>query len=58
MRNDQVKYITVEDATAIVIEAYEGFGFVESRFFSFDFSNMYCPLKTVSMETLSLFLQE
>ena len=54
MGSDQVRYMTEEDATTIVIEAYQGFGFAERRFYAYDFTNLYCPLKTVSMETLFL----
>ena len=54
MGSDQVRYMTEEDPTTIVIEAYSGFGFTERRFSAYDFNNIYCPLKTVSMETLFL----
>ena len=54
MGSDQVRYLTEEDASTIIIEAYQGFGFAERRFYANEFTNIYCPLKTVSMETLFL----
>ena len=46
-RNRQIRYATYEDASTIVIEQYES-GFVERYFWSQDFRNYHCPLRTVS----------